>query len=628
MVCSLCGYELKRDDEACTVCGGGTGSALPTGLKRTQSTSHAEHTALQLACVDVAELLAQAGITDNSNKQRGTASSNIYMNTMEQRYCTQPRLQVAAHSSTLTRLSDPLTGYDTQAALSPAARRRRAQQAARDVITSAAAAEHRSSAQSRPPLNSTVTDRPVQGGGHPRKHSAPRVMRFGSAIDALSSNKQTQQQQRSRSQLRSRGQGSSSTSGTLRSSAEHLRLARTASSVLQPTARKRVRQRSQLAADRSKRGRSALSSSVAVWVARDDRGAPRREAALSRRAAAAGLKARTDGGSFVHAANSSSTFLTELEAAAETAADDASSVLHTAVQADTEPQSAAAAQLTALLSKQHRQRNSAHKQQQQQHQFRNGLTLQQLKLRDKQRPPQLSVTAAPYSSSNVEHTRAHYLRKAQTATAPVDALCGKLCSQPSTATAHTSSSTTYSSESLWEGAKRAALSSRGGNDITAFRGLVPPDTAAAEAAQQLLPVLSWRQQQQQQQRRSLHSRGGDAPPSSAPSPGPLRQPVMLRSRTSPALGTSSISNSSSYNSSSALRQQVAAAQRGQLTAAVAAAATAPLVYVGKPAKFAVRLQQSQLAPSCGSSVRSGPVLRPQGFMTRSMAYSSSAAWGR
>jgi hypothetical protein len=548
---------------------------------------------------------------------------------MEQRYCTQPRRQVVAHSSTLSRLSDPLTGYDTQAALSPAARRRRAQQAARDVITSAAAAEHRSSAQSRPLLNSTVTDRPVQGGGHPRKHSAPRVKRFGSAIDALSSNKQTQQQQRSRSQLRSRGQGSSSTNGALRSSAEHLRLARTASSVLQPTARKRVRQRSQLAADRSRQGHSALSSSVAAWVARDDRGASRREVALSRRAAAAGLKARTDGGSFVHAASSSSTFLTELEAAAGAAVDDSSSVLHTAVQADTEPQSAAAAQLTALLSKQPRQRSSAHKQQQQQQQqFRSGLTLQQLKRSDKQRPPQLSVTAAPYSSSSAaEHTRAHYPRKAQAATAPVDALCGKLCSQPSTATAHTSS-TTYSSESPWEGAKRAALSSRGGNDITAFRGLVPPDTAAAEAAQQqLLPVLSWRQQQQQQQRRSMHNRGSDAPPLSAPSPGPLRQPVLLRSRTSPALGTSSISNSSSYNSSSVLRQQVAAAQRGRLTAAVAAAATAPLVYVGKPAKFAGRLQQSQLAPSCGSSVRSGPVLRPQGFMTRSMAYSSSAAWG-
>jgi hypothetical protein len=284
---------------------------------------------------------------------------------MEHRYCTQPRRQVAAHSSTLSRLSDPLTGYDTQAALSPAARRRRAQQAARDVIASAATAEHKSSAQSRPLLNSTVTDRPVQGGGQPRKHSAPRVKRFGSATDALSSNKQTQQQQRSRSQLRSRGQGSSSTSGTLRSSAEHLRLARTASSVLQPTARKRVRQRSQLAADRSKQAHSALSSSVAAWVARDDRGASRREAALSRRAAAAGLKARTDGGSFVHAASSSSTFLTELEAAARAAVDDCSSVLHTAVQITTEPQSAAAAQLTALLSKQHRQCSSAHKQQQQ-----------------------------------------------------------------------------------------------------------------------------------------------------------------------------------------------------------------------------------------------------------------------
>jgi hypothetical protein len=102
---------------------------------------------------------------------------------------------------------------------------------------------------------------------------------------------------------------------------------------------------------------------------------------------------------------------------------------------------------------------------------------------------------------------------------------------------------------------------------------------------------------------------------------------MLRSRTSPALGTGSLSNRNSNSGSTVLRQQLAAAQRGRLTAAVTAAAAAPLVYVGKPAKFAGRLQQSQLAPSCGSSVRQRPVLRPQGFMTRSMAYSSSAAWG-
>jgi hypothetical protein len=570
------------------------------------------------------------------------------MSAMEQRYSTQPRRQVAAHSSTLSRLSDPLVGYDALAALNPAARRRRAQQAARDVITSAAAAEPRSSAQSRPLLNSTVTDRPVQGGGQPRKHtSIPRVKRFGSAIDTQSSNKQTQQQQRSsRSQLRSRGQTSSSTSDMHRSSAEHLRTARSASALLQPSARRRVRQRSQLAADRSKQGHSALSSSVAAWVARDDRGASRREAVLSKRAAAAGLRARTDGGSFVHAANSSSTFLTELETAAAVADNDGSSVLNDSavVQAAAEPQSAAAAQLTALLTKQHRQRgSSAYKQQQ----YRSGLTLQQLKRRDKQRPPHLSVTAAPYSSSNaVEHTRAYSSKAAAAAVPPVqtsavvDALCNKLCSQPSTATAHTSSSTTYSSESLWEGAKRAALQSRGGNDITAFRGLVPADaTSSIESETQqlllsehpLLPVLSWRQQQQQQQQqRRIHSRSGDAPlpPSSAPSPGPLRHPVMLRSRTSPALGTNSMRNSnSSSSSSSVVRQQVAAAQRGRLTTAVTAAAAAPLVYVGKPAKFAGRLQQSQLAPSCGSSVRQGPVLRPQGFMTRSMAYSSSATWG-
>jgi rubredoxin len=70
MVCSLCGYERKKGNQACTVCGGRAGSALPTGLKRTQSTPHAEKR-MQLACVDLAELLAQAGITDKSNKQRG-----------------------------------------------------------------------------------------------------------------------------------------------------------------------------------------------------------------------------------------------------------------------------------------------------------------------------------------------------------------------------------------------------------------------------------------------------------------------------------------------------------------------------------------------------------------------------
>jgi hypothetical protein len=73
MVCSLCGYELVQEDANCTVCG--AGSAVPAKPNNASSKSTAApvgHSALRLACVDLAELLAQSDNASNSNKQGGS----------------------------------------------------------------------------------------------------------------------------------------------------------------------------------------------------------------------------------------------------------------------------------------------------------------------------------------------------------------------------------------------------------------------------------------------------------------------------------------------------------------------------------------------------------------------------